>query len=983
MSKLADLPAEIYVHIFRFIEGKDELINIREAVFENTLVRQCLDTVIFHEVLVIPPCEMLSTENQVMLRNPGGGSVYVSLSGFQVMDTFEMQYTDINDLKPYKKYIKSFKYQARFNLRFDRAEGYFYGEHDVMRFVKTLPSLESLNVDFGYHLNSPIKKLVLETSDPQFGFNPQFIEHLTLKTKDTESDGTIDFSKLTLPNLKTLELDCFTNHVVGGDWSTSPNLQEVSIKCRHNIRLENFHSKNFPSLKKLKLHTAWETICVLGTIMIESLEDIEVYDVKIDECGVLRHCRNLKQIKSNNVEINLEELSSLRKVRTLKFYGNHVHHLMELKDFQELEEAEIQRGHISVLVYNSNRLPKLKKLDVSHNEIEAIGNINNLDGIEELDLNSNRLNSIKGLEVLGRSLKKLNLSWNKLTKIQGFNGLANIESLNLSSNRISVLGKLGHLVNLKALDVTNCDITRIQNLGRLKCLKQLKLSRNKIAVVENLDGLESLQKLKLESNSIVKIKQLGNLPSLEEINLSENKLDIVENLYNLPSLRILNFSRNAITNAHEQDFSGFQNLEVLDVSFNEISTMPVLEHMRNLREVNLSNNSIEMVENIGYLPQLSKLSFSTNSITVCKPLIGLENLQTIVMRSNKLMDTRWAYRCNNLRKLILAENQLGTFPEITHWKYLAHLDLTRNEIKSVEINGHFENLTFLCLSGNIISTIKLSRFNNLHNLDIGNNKLTSMRGLLELKSLRTLSVERNSLKEIPKLTRFTKLSSLDFSFNKVSQVAQISGMKSLWKLKATNCGLTNMKFIGLLKSLKVLDLAANRLEKIEGNINNFSRLLELFLSENQISKVENIWGLHELDLLDLSHNKLKEIRHLDRLQTLKTLFLNHNELTVATDLEGFFFLKQLDLSYNKLTNTSQYEDLARYVDVYMNADNQEEEDDNGYMFGDDLGNPAMLDSINAIFGGGGSIPSMGGNSQVDVTEIMQAYMRQFGSGNGW
>lgn len=152
---------------------------------------------------------------------------------------------------------------------------------------------------------------------------------------------------------------------------------------------------------------------------------------------------------------------------------------------------------------------ELRKLDLSHNAIEAVPD---------------------EIAVLGGSLLVLSLRRNSLAALpEGFYGLEALVKLDLSGNRLTALGPgVARLASLAELDVSGNSLSRLPDaIVALRTLALLDCSKNSLrALPDGLAGLVGLRKLALNENALEHLDQgcfdgLGKLHTLE---LASNRL---------------------------------------------------------------------------------------------------------------------------------------------------------------------------------------------------------------------------------------------------------------------------------------------------------------------------------------------------------------------------------------------------------------------------------------------------------------------------
>lgn len=182
----------------------------------------------------------------------------------------------------------------------------------------------------------------------------------------------------------------------------------------------------------------------------------------------------------------------------------------------DITELDLTGELIRTIPTNINKFTKLKKLNLSHNQIEIIkeDSFDSLISLEELYINNCYVSNIEEYAFKSlTNLKKLFLRGNKLTEIKRntFKSLINLEELYLSHNIIKVLEDdiFTSLVNLKDLSLSQNQIKEIKDdtFKSLIKLKKLYLTDNDINYLPlSIIKFKSLQLISLQNISKLDIR---------------------------------------------------------------------------------------------------------------------------------------------------------------------------------------------------------------------------------------------------------------------------------------------------------------------------------------------------------------------------------------------------------------------------------------------------------------------------------------------
>ncbi|XP_052199707.1 receptor-like protein 14 isoform X6 [Diospyros lotus] len=369
-------------------------------------------------------------------------------------------------------------------------------------------------------------------------------------------------------------------------------------------------------------------------------------------------------------------------------------------------------------------------------------------------------------------------------------------------------------------------------------------------------------------------------------------------------IKTLELSDNALVgwtkNEGFEKLSTLTNLEVLDLSYNEINNFKILEFIggiSSLKSLNLGHNY--RLESSYDLTSFEKLSMLTN--------LEVLDLSFNWINNSKILE--FIGGISSLKSLNLQENELGSLVDLTSFK-------------------KFRTLT------------------NLEVLDLGYNGINNSK-ILEfidgISSLKSLNLEGNSLGSSVDLTNLENVSHLEELYLDRATLpndflSSIGAMTSLQVLSLAWSGLigTLPSHQGLceLKTLQEIDLSFNGLRgQVPWCLRNLTSLKFLDISNNQfigniaLSPLANIISL---EYLMLSNNKFlvpisfKSYYNLSKLVILESV---NNILLEENDILGSspsFQLLQIRLSSSEhgrnismsLPNFFYYQNQLKMVELF-------------------------------------------------------------------
>ncbi|WCJ38915.1 disease resistance family protein / LRR family protein [Euphorbia peplus] len=604
---------------------------------------------------------------------------------------------------------------------------------------------------------------------------------------------------------------------------------------------------------------------------------------------------------------------------------------------------------------NVTRIDLRNSFDLTYPEYIMFGS--EAEAYEWLSLSgqiSPSLLNLKHLQYL--DLSKNNFLGNPIPEFIG--SLSELKYLNLSHASFSgmIPPHLGNLSNLENLDLfpysfTNPDpkslwVSNLNWVARLESLRYLNLANVNLSLASNhwlqtVNMLPSLLELRLtgcDLRSLPHSLPSVNITKLQVLDLTVNSFNsslIPSWLFNLTALVTLNLANSEMKDTIVADaWRNFCNLQVLDLSFNEISG-DVLGSLPKCSNTTLEVLSLRYSKFSGNIPEL---------------LGNFKRLRVLKLCGNSFVGSipKSIERLSFLEELDLSNNRLsGNIPEsIGQISALNYLDLSMNSWQGVVSENHFLTLKHLkCLSLSSVNQslafsvkqewvppfslevilIKDCRLSSTFPAWLKTQKElvrialkgVSISGTIPgwfwnlTPNIRWLELQNNQLTGIlPKSLNFSpEAVYFDISSNLFKGTVPLS-------LNVQCLSFSNNKFSNPIpqtmgqemSSAFVLQLSGNLLSgNIPSSLNKMKKLTTLDLSNNRFSgNVFGDWkGLEELNTLDLSNNNLSggipnSICSLPQLQILK---LNGNSLSgdFSLSLQNCTSLVTLDLGGNKFS----------------------------------------------------------------------------------
>ncbi|PPQ85066.1 hypothetical protein CVT24_010234 [Panaeolus cyanescens] len=265
---------------------------------------------------------------------------------------------------------------------------------------------------------------------------------------------------------------------------------------------------------------------------------------------------------------------------------------------------------------------QLGSIDLSNAKLESVARLKeflprldllcfHLLNLENLDISHNEVDSLRQLECL-RHLRELKADGNKITSLDGLQKMDGLVKLSVQGNLIKSIDLaqyrcLGHLVvqsTMSRLRILRVSGNRLQNLdvGAMPNLRTLYADNNLLTALARVDRLSKLENLSLRNQSGRGLKiKARDVRDVKRLYLSGNplKTDFLE--------------------------EPCYNLIYLELAACRLTALPegMAKLLPNLRVLNLNYNFLEDIRALQGLTRLQKLTIIGSRLKSTKPLIRL------------------------------------------------------------------------------------------------------------------------------------------------------------------------------------------------------------------------------------------------------------------------------------------------------------------------------------------------------------------------
>ncbi len=375
------------------------------------------------------------------------------------------------------------------------------------------------------------------------------------------------------------------------------------------------------------------------------------------------------------------------------------------------------------------------------------------------------------------------------------------------------------------------------------------------------------------------------------------------------------------------------------VSVAGYTTLPVeveaidafLEGLLAMRELNLENRILPDLNSLSPLKMLRVLNLAGTSVADLSPLRSMNQLEELNISGTKASDLSPLRYAKNLRRL--EADQSGVTGELPAWPDLEYLTLSGCPLDSFWSPGEKPALEYLDVSESSLSSLdRFAPLPRLEHIDLSRTGIRNLDPLASSTSLRVFNASDTRVSNLHALRNMAQLERVHVDGTAIGSLEALSAKPNLQRIYCDGTGITdslarvfhrNNPGVLIVHETAYLQQWWNKLPatwqasfskevSFQGNpdketLHAISALRSLNLSDNtDLSSLEPLRELPELEFLDLSGTALSDYDLLRKLHSLRELKLNN---TAVSDLEMLSELSNLHTLYLENTEVAHLKPL--------------------------------------------------------------------------
>ena len=294
------------------------------------------------------------------------------------------------------------------------------------------------------------------------------------------------------------------------------------------------------------------------------------------------------------------------------------------------------------------------------------------------------------------------------------------------------------------------------------------------------DALWAVEEMTLPGN-LQTCQDLKWMTNLKKLRIEGGILDDASALSACTKLEQLQIIGSSISSDLLKIIGTLENLKVLELTENGISSIDPLSNLKKLEHINLSNNAIRDISPLVGLNNLQSLNLSSNALISLEGLEALTNLKVLDVSFNSIVTTAPLSSMVTLEQLNVSSNSLRALDGIEYLTQLQILKAAYNELVDIELLSHCQALTYLDVSHNTLLDITIcAQLPMLEELDFSYNEVSALPDFKKECALKVIHGEYNKISSLKKLGGLKSLTHIYMNYNtEISAISSLANCPSL------------------------------------------------------------------------------------------------------------------------------------------------------------------------------------------------------------
>ena len=317
-----------------------------------------------------------------------------------------------------------------------------------------------------------------------------------------------------------------------------------------------------------------------------------------------------------------------------------------------------------------------------------------------------------------------------------------------------------------------------------------------------------------------------------------------------------------------------------------------------------------------FLDAMPKLQYIyTDGLTfdeeACSHLYGHPDLQSVDLTESHLASLDWASECASLYKIKAEGSVVSDLSPLSGHEELGVINLSGAPVSDLSPLESCPRLSGLTIDHSEVESLApLAGHENLYYLDVSYCHVSDLSPLSGL-GLEKLRAAHNEITSLAPLAGCEKLTELNVNNNKLSSLEGCEEMIKLTALSAAGNRIQDISGIRSCALLEELQLSNNEISDISALDNDFEELAVLDISDNSVSDLSALAACSKLKAIAAANNRISSLNGLEEKPELAAVLLYGNEVSDISPLKGSLnTLSYLDIGNNQVSDISILKDLS-------------------------------------------------------------------------